>query len=224
MRPDGTQRFRLAALALAALGCIAFLVIIPPDFRAVSPDAKGIGGPFALTAGDGKTVSDRTFRGRWMLVYFGYTHCPNICPATLLALSQALDQLGPLAAKTQPLFVTIDPERDTPPVIAEFTRAFDPRIVGLTGKPADIATVAKEYRVFYKKVPGEAPDEYWMEHSSYIYVIDPEGRYVTLLPSEEAQNPDDLASSLRQVLSPSPPGNPGKTSAAAQMRSAARSE
>jgi protein SCO1/2 len=156
------------------------------------------GGPFTLTASDGSTKTDESFRGRWMLVYFGYTHCPNICPMTLSAISRALDTLGPLAAKVQPVYITIDPERDTPEQMDDYTRAFDPRIVGLTGTPQAIATVANEYRVFYKKVAGQSGDDYSMMHSSYIYVMDPDGRYVTLITQSE--DPTAISGRMREIL------------------------
>jgi protein SCO1 len=158
----------------------------------------GFGGPFTLTASDGSTRTDESFRGRWMLVYFGYTNCPNICPMTLSAISQALDKLGPLAAKVQPLYITIDPERDTPEQMGEYTRAFDSRILGLTGTAQAIASVAKEYRVFYQKVPGKTPDDYSMMHSAYIYVMGLDGRYVTLITQSE--DPAAIAQRLRELL------------------------
>jgi protein SCO1/2 len=133
-----------------------------------------------------------------MLVYFGYTNCPNICPMTLSAISRALDILGPLSAKVQPLYITIDPERDTPQQMGDYTRAIDPRILGLTGTPQAIASVAKEYRVFYQKVAGQTPNDYSMMHSAYIYVMDPNGKYVTLITQSE--DPGAIAERLREVL------------------------
>jgi protein SCO1 len=156
------------------------------------------GGPFTLTASDGSTKTDESFRGRWMLVYFGYTHCPNICPMTLSAISRALDTLGPLGANVQPVYITIDPERDTPEQMGEYTRAFDSRIVGLTGTPQAIALVAKKYRVFYEKVAGQTRDDYSMMHSSYIYVMDPNGRYVTLITQSE--DPAAIVERMRELL------------------------
>lgn len=191
------QRIMLGAFAFVVLLGVGAFVTITSDFRPGSSGSTEIGGPFVLTASDGAVVTDRTFRGRWMLVYFGYTHCPDICPTTLLAISQAMQKLGPLAASVRPVFVSIDPDRDTPQVIDEFVKSFDPRLVGLTGKPSEIAALAKQYRVFYQKVPVEGSDDYFIEHSSYIYVMDPDGRYLTLFSNEDS---DTIASRLRELL------------------------
>jgi protein SCO1/2 len=195
------QRFVLGAFAVFALVGLGLFIVITSDLRPGASSRMGIGGPFVLTAGDGSAVTDRTYRGRWMLVYFGYTHCPDICPTTLLAVSQTLDRLGPMAAKVQPLYVSIDPERDTPQVMAEYVKSFDPRIVGLTGSPAEIAAVAKQYRVFYKKELADKSGGYFMEHSAYIYVMDPDGRYVT---HDQIEAPDQMASRLRDLLTAAP--------------------
>jgi protein SCO1/2 len=206
------QRLSLAAFALLTLCGLGIFVTFTADIRPGASSAAPIGGPFVLTAGDGTIVTDRTFRGRWMLVYFGYTHCPDVCPTTLLAIAQVLEKLGPQAALLQPLFVSIDPERDTSQTMEEFTKAFDPRIIGLTGKPAEIAAVARQYRVFFKKVPGTDAETYWMEHSSYIYVMGPDGRYVTLFSHDEAAAPDEMAARLRELLGAS--ARPDQKSAA----------
>ena len=195
-----SQRFLLAVFAVLVLCGFGAFVAFTSDFRA-GAGSGAIGGPFALTAGDGTIVTDRSLRGRWMLIYFGYTNCPNICPTTLSAVADALDKLGPLAGKVQPLFVTVDPERDTPAAVAEYTKAFDPRIIGLTGAPAEISAVAKEYRVFVKKVPGKTPSEYWVEHSSYLYVVGPDGSYATLIA--DSQDSAAIASRLSELLPPS---------------------
>jgi protein SCO1 len=193
---SGIRRVPRAIFVVALL----FGFAAPAGFAAEPPanDRASFGGPFSLIASDGSTKTDASFHGSWVLVYFGYTHCPNICPTTLGAITSALDALGPLAAKVQPLYISIDPERDTPAQMGEFTRAFDSRIVGLTGTPESIASVAKEYRVFYKKMPGQSPGDYWMEHSSYIYVLDPQGRYVTLIV--DTQEPGQIADRLRELI------------------------
>jgi protein SCO1 len=159
------------------------------------------GGPFLLEAVSAKKVSDASLRGRWLLVYFGYTSCPDICPMTLSGIAAALDKLGPVAAKIQPVFISIDPERDTPDRADSFVKAVDPRILGLSGSVAEIAAVAKEYRVFFRKVPSADPSEYLMEHSSYVFLMDPQGRYVTLFTVAEVEAPDEMASRLRGLVS-----------------------
>jgi protein SCO1/2 len=191
------HRMFLAAIAvLALLGGTVFVLHSP----AVGPSVPG--GPFALTAPDGRSMTDRSLQGRWSLVYFGYTNCPNVCPMTLGAIATILQELGPLADEIQPIFITLDPERDTPQRIDEFTKAFDARIIGLGGPPAEIAAAAHAYHVFFRKVPGDAPDSYFIEHSSYIFLMDPQGRYVTLFTSDQAEAPDELAQRIRQLLMP----------------------
>ena len=197
------QRIVLGAFAVFALVGLGIFIAFTSDLRPGASGHTGIGGPFVLTAGDGSVVTDRTYRGRWLLVYFGYTHCPDICPTTLLAVSQTLEKLGPLAARIQPLYVSIDPDRDTPQVMAEYVKSFDPRIIGLTGSPAEIAAIAKQYRVFYKKESPEPSGDYFMEHTAYIYVMGPDGRYVTLFSHDETEDPEKMAARLRELLTAS---------------------
>jgi protein SCO1/2 len=152
--------------------------------QVVPPNTGTIGGPFTLTDQDGKTVTDAQYRGKYMLVYFGYTYCPDLCPTGLQSIAHALDQLGPDAAKVKPIFITIDPARDTPAKLKEYDASFHPDIVGLTGTPEQIASVAKEYQVYYKR--GEQVDEhdYIMDHSSLIYLMDPQGKFITTFDEE----------------------------------------
>jgi protein SCO1 len=189
---------RLASRALFLLLPLLFGLAVAAVAEPRGKNGERFGGPFTLIASDGSTKTDVSFRGRWMLVYFGYTHCPNICPVTLSAISQALEKLGPLAPKVQPVYISIDPERDNPEQMGEYTRAFDTRILGLTGTPEAIASVAKEYRVFYRKLPGKTPDDYSMQHSAYIYVMGPDGRYLTLIT--QADDPDVIARRVRSVV------------------------
>lgn len=197
-----TQRISLVALSLIALLGVGAIATIASDMGNDGGSATGIGGPFALVADDGSVATDRSFRPRWLLVYFGYTHCPDICPTTLAALSEVLDALGPLAAQVQPLFITIDPGRDDRQAVHAFVKALDPRIVGLTGTRAEIAAVARAYRVFYKKVPTQDGADYFMEHSSYVYVMRPDGHYVTLFSTDELGSPPDVAARLGAILTP----------------------
>jgi protein SCO1/2 len=156
-----------------------------------------IGGPFRLQDGAGRTVTDRDFRGRWMLVYFGYTHCPDACPTTLGDLAAALDKLpAPDRARVAPIFITVDPARDTPAVIGDYAHAFGPAFVGLTGSEAAIADAEREYRVYAQKHPLHDGD-YAMDHSSVIYVMGPGGRLAGLL--DDQMKPAEMAERLRKL-------------------------
>jgi cytochrome oxidase Cu insertion factor (SCO1/SenC/PrrC family) len=193
-----TRRMLLIGLAPLLIVGVSGLALLGPGWAAEG-GAQAIGGPFTLNSGSGHTVSDGDFRGRWLLVYFGYTQCPDVCPTTLTEIVQTLDKLGPLAAQVQPIFITIDPQRDTPDAVREYVEAFDPRIVGLTGTPAAVAQVAKEYRVYYRKQAGNGED-YLMEHSAFVYVIDPAGNYATLFAPRGGQGPDQMAQRLRELI------------------------
>ena len=163
-----------------------------------NPAPFEIGGPFRLTAGDGRTVTDADFRGRWMLVYFGYTHCPDACPTALQDMANAVDALGPDAARRVALlFITIDPERDTPALIQDYVSAFDAPITALSGTPEQIAAAARAYRVYYAKHPRD-DGGYDMDHSSIIYLMDPAGKLVGNFTHETP--PDAITSKLKGVL------------------------
>lgn len=164
------------------------------------PLAGRFGGPFALVDHSGKAVSDDAFRGRFMLVYFGFTRCTDTCPIDLPTLAQALDALGPLAQRIAPLFVTVDPAHDTPPVLAAYVAAFHPALIGLTGSEAQIAAVAKAYRVHRRKLtqPHHGAGEYAVDHGSLTYLMDRDGRFLTLLPHKTG--PERMAAVLRTYL------------------------
>ena len=160
----------------------------------------GIGGPFALQDGGGRTVTDRDLRGRFLLVYFGYTFCPDVCPTTLNQVASALDKLGAKAERLQVLFITVDPQRDTPQVVRDYAAAFSPRIMGLTGTPEQIAQVARAYRVYYAPHrTGEGGGDYTVDHSSILYLMDPDGRFVAPIRADESAEAmaADLAKQLR---------------------------
>jgi len=194
-----TRRMLLIGLAPLLVAGVGWLALTAPAWAAEGA-AASIGGPFTLTGAGGRTVSDRDFRGKWLLVYFGYTQCPDVCPTTLAEIVQTLQQLGPLAQEIQPIFITIDPERDTPETVRDYVEAFEPRIVGLTGTPAEIAEVAKQYRVFYRKQTGTSGADYLMEHSAFVYVMNPAGNYATLLSPRGGQTPEQMASRLRELI------------------------
>ena len=159
--------------------------------------ASAIGGPFHLVDQEGKTVTDADLRGKWSLVYFGYTHCPDACPTALNDISIALDELGPKRAAVRPVFITVDPERDTSEVLKSYVTSFDAPILALTGTPEEIAQAAKGYRVYYAKHP-EVGGDYSMDHSSVIYVMDPEGRFTATFTPESS--PEDIAARLKKLL------------------------
>ena len=196
--PPGPQRPASFLLAVGGL-VVAVLLLGAGLFMWFNGDAgPKVGGPFALENGNGQVVTDRTFRGKYMLVYFGYTHCPDVCPTTLNAVADALDKLGPLANKLQPVFITIDPKRDTPAVMKEYAAAFTPRLVGLTGTPEQIAKVAKEYHVFYS-VTQKAPNDYEVDHSSVLYLMGPKGKFVA--PLRTGETGEEIANRLRKLMS-----------------------
>lgn len=164
------------------------------------PLAGRFGGPFSLIDHSGRAVSDGDFRGRFMLVYFGFTRCTDTCPIDLPTIAQALDGLGPLADRVAPLFVTVDPAHDTPAVLAAYVAAFHPALVGLTGSEAQIAAVAKAYKVHRRKLtlPHHGPGEHSVDHGSLTYLMDREGRFLTLLPHKTGA--DRMVAILRGYL------------------------
>jgi cytochrome oxidase Cu insertion factor (SCO1/SenC/PrrC family) len=156
-----------------------------------------IGGPFTLTDPAGKRRSDSEFRGRLMIVYFGYTYCPDVCPADLMAITQALDALGPAADGVQPVFITVDPERDAK-VLGEYIAAFHHSFVGLTGSPDEIRKVANSYKAFYAKVPDQRGGDYSIDHTGMIYLIGRNGEYLGFMPPQT--DPGRLTEILRKYL------------------------
>ena len=163
-----------------------------------APEAAPLGGPFSLTDQNGATRSDTEFRGKLMLIYFGYTNCPDTCPATLAAMSQALDQLGTAGGGVQPIFITVDPARDTPQQLKRYAANFSPRLITLTGTAEQLTAVEHEFRVYASKVPGGPIDDYLLDHSSFIYLMDRDGKLARLIPSGE--KPADMADDVRKYL------------------------
>jgi cytochrome oxidase Cu insertion factor (SCO1/SenC/PrrC family) len=156
-----------------------------------------VGGPFTLTDQNGVIRRDEEFRGKFMLVFFGFTTCPDICPTTMIVLKEALGKIGGKADRVVPIFISVDPERDTPDVLKPYLDAFSPRFVGLTGKPAEVAAAARAYRVYFQKKP-QPGGSYSMDHSSIIYLMGPDGKYVTHYRLE--QGPDAIAEDLAKRL------------------------
>jgi protein SCO1 len=189
----------ISAAFLAGL-VLCFGAVIMLSGRLSTPVAQqiaAIGGPFKLTDQNGRTVTDQDFKGRPFLVFFGFTHCPDICPTTLFEVSEILRVLGSDADRTRALFITVDPERDTPAVMKDYLSSFDPHLSGLTGDPAGIAAVAKAYRVYYKKVPSDQGG-YTMDHTAIVYLMDKEGRFVA--PFSLKRTIEAAAADLRRYL------------------------
>lgn len=185
-----------AVLAIIAAGAALWTFFRAPSQQTTSSGTATVGGPFTLVDQQGRTVTDETFRGRWMLVFFGFTHCPDVCPTALNDMSAVLAELGTAADKVQPIFVTVDPERDTVEAMSQYVANFDPRIVALTGTPEQIAQAAKAYRVYYKKVPQG--DDYTMDHTGILYLMDPQGRFMTHFTPNTP--PADMAARIRKLL------------------------
>jgi protein SCO1/2 len=184
----------IVSLVLLAGGALTWLLLQPPG---ESPLAHAIGGPFQLVDQDGRTVTDTDLRGKWLLVYFGYTHCPDACPTALNDIALALRALGPRASAVRPVFITVDPKRDTPAVLKEYVKSFGAPILALTGSEAAVAQAARDYRVYYARhdLPG---GDYEMDHSSIIYLMDPQGRFAASLT--ETSSPTPIADALKKRL------------------------
>ena len=155
----------------------ALILTLRPAGQETRPSA--VGGPFALVSHEGRTVTDRDVLGGPFLVFFGFTHCPDVCPTKLFEISEVLRATGERGRGLKALFITVDPERDTPELIKGYVTNFGPTFVGLTGSPEQIAQVARAYRVYYQKVPGKDGAPYLMDHSSIVYLLDRNGRFVT---------------------------------------------
>lgn len=157
-----------------------------------------IGGPFTLVDQDGRTRHDTDFRGKLMLVYFGYTYCPDVCPTELQTMADAMERLGDKAAEVQPIFITVDPQRDTPAHLKDYAAAFDPRLVALTGTAEQVADAARAYKVYYKAAKQEN-GEYLVDHSSFVFLMDREGKYATHFRPDTT--PEQMADAIRRRLS-----------------------
>jgi protein SCO1 len=196
-RKIGLRRVIVLAAALVIAGAAAAVARNYASQLTTARQLPQIGGHFALSTADGHRVTDESFRGKWMVIYFGYTSCPDVCPTTLFSMAQALAELGSLADKVQPIFVTVDPERDTPELVREYVKDFDPRLIGLVGSPQEIAATAQDFHVYFK-VRQLGNNEYTIDHSSFIYVLDPNGAFVSLLTSDLPGH--GLADELRRLV------------------------
>lgn len=192
-----TIRWLTLGVALG-LGAAWAVHLWSPRDAVQTVSASAIGGPFELLDQTGRTRTQADLVGKFSLIYFGFTYCPDACPTALLAMAEALDQLGPLAAKIQPVFVSVDPERDTVAQMAAYVAAVDERLWGLTGSPEQIAKAAKAYRVFYRKVTPPGTAEYLVDHTSLVYVMGPNGAYRAHFTHETT--PERMVQILRPLL------------------------
>lgn len=193
----------VVVLAIAVAAAVAAWRLVPVNEPATGVAGSGpvpIGGPFALTAHDGRRVTEQDFRGRLMLVFFGYTYCPDICPIGLQTMAAALDQLAPeQRGEIAPLFITFDPARDTVPVMRDYVGQFHPRILGLTGSEQEIADVLRAWRVYARKAePGPGESGYLVDHSTFTYLMDRQGNYLTHFGHDTS--PETMAARLREAV------------------------
>lgn len=186
------------ALMVVGAGGLAALMLVPlSPQRVVTVVTGGLGGPFTLTASDGRTVTDQTYRGKWLVLYFGYTSCPDACPTALNSMGVALDRLGGEVASLQPIFITVDPKHDTAEALAEYLKSFDPRIVAVTGTTEQIAAVIRDYRVYVSTHEGR---DYLVDHSNFFYVLNPDGKFVNVVTGNASG--EELADKLRLMMKP----------------------
>jgi protein SCO1/2 len=188
-------------VVVAAIAAIAALVVIASRPGAGGGETAAIGGPFHLVDQRGHPVDQHILDGKWTAVFFGYTYCPDVCPTTLAALGRTVEALGPAARKFQVVFITVDPERDTPRALGAYLASptFPPGAIGLTGQPAQIAQAALAYRVLYQK--HRDGDSYTMDHSAVVYLMDPRGRFVK--PLDLSASPADAARQVTQAMAAS---------------------
>ena len=200
----------LAVVAAGALAVVGVLRVMGPAPRTLTSGSAvvgktmrtgtaAIGGPFTLVSTNGENVTDQSFRGKWLLIFFGYTSCPDLCPTALANVSAALEKFGPDTSQLQPLFITVDPQRDTREVMANYLKSFDARILGLTGTQAQIDGVTKNYRVYVALDKSErGGDDYLVSHSAYLYLMDPRGKFVNVIEGKE--DGEAIAAWLRKEM------------------------
>lgn len=191
----------LLVLSAFCAGLVVFLGVFlyaTGQFSGATLGASAVGGPFKLTDQNGQPITDTDFKGKPFLVFFGYTHCPDVCPTTLFDVSEVLRALGTDAGRARALFITVDPDRDTPAVLKDYLSSFDPHVIGATGDQKALEAVEKGYRVYAKKVPTGKDGDYSMDHSAIVYLMDKQGRFVA--PFKLDRKPDQAAAELRKYL------------------------
>ncbi len=187
----------IAAFVAGLVLCLSVVLLVAQRGSVPAPQASAVGGPFKLVDQDGRTVTEQDMKGKPFLVFFGFTHCPDVCPTALFDISEVFRKLGPDADRAAALFITVDPERDTPEAMKSYLSSFDPHLRGLTGDEAAIDSVTKAYRAYAKKVPN--PDgSYTMDHTALVYLMDKEGRFVA--PFNLKRRPEDSAADLRRYF------------------------
>lgn len=199
MKPTWIASAAIILLLLAALPLSFRLWPAPVPLVAAVEGGQRIGGPFELQGSHGRRVTERSFEGQWLLVFFGFTRCADVCPTTLTRIAKLLDHLGEQSTHLQPLFISLDPERDTPEVLAAYTTFFDERIVGLTGSPEQIQQVAEAYGVYVRKVP--MGDTYMLDHTGAVYLMNPAGELVSLISLQmtAAEAAREISAALAQA-------------------------
>jgi protein SCO1/2 len=191
----------LVVLGAFFAGLVLFLgvfIYATGQFGGSGATASAIGGPFKLTDENGQPITDTDLKGKPFLVFFGYTHCPDVCPTTLFEVSEVMRSLGKDADRAKALFITVDPERDTPAVLKDYLSSFDPHLIGATGNEAALNAIEKEYRVYAKKVPTGKDGEYSMDHSAIVYLMDKSGRFVA--PFKLDRKPEEAAAELKKYM------------------------
>ncbi len=194
IRTGVTRCSRRSALRVLANFTLASTILVSQSALAAP---LAIDGRFSLTDTTGRTVTNEDFRGKWQIIYFGYTFCPDVCPTTLAEITNALAELGPRADELQPIFITLDPARDSAKVLSAYLKAFDPRFVGLRGDPETIQELARQFHAYFR-LRGLGNGEYTVDHSSFIYVFDPKGAFVELLTGDLPGH--GLTDALRKLL------------------------
>ena len=187
----------IAAFVAGLVLCLSVVLLVAQRGSVPLPQASAVGGPFKLIDQNGRTVTEQDMKGKPFLVFFGFTHCPDVCPTTLFDISEVFRKLGPDADRAAALFITVDPERDTPEAMKNYLSSFDPHLRGLTGDEAAVDGVIKTYRAYSKKVPN--PDgSYTMDHTALVYLMDKDGRFVA--PFNLKRRPEDSATDLRRYF------------------------